>query len=109
MLIQYHLDEHVHPGIALGLQSRGIDVTTTASAMLIGASDEKQLAFASNQQRVVVTHDRDFLRLNNAGVAHVGIVYCHQTKYSVGSLLQTLLLLQECESRESMVQRVEYL
>ena len=93
----------------MGLQSRGIDVTTTASAMLIGASDEKQLAFASNQQRVVVTHDRVFLRLNDAGIAHVGIVYCHQVKYSVGSLLQSLLLLQECESRESMAQRVEYL
>ena len=77
--------------------------------MVIGARDEKQLAFASNQQRVVVTHDRDFLRLNDAGVAHVGIVYCHQAKYSVGSLLQSLLLLQECESRESMVQRMEYL
>jgi len=110
MRIQYHLDEHVHPGIALGLQSQGIDVTTTASAMLVGASDEKQLVYAATEQRVMVTHDRDFLRSSNVSATHTGIVYCHQDKYSVvGALLQMLLLLHACESRESMAQRVEFL
>jgi hypothetical protein len=44
--IKFHLDEHVHPAIAEGLRRRGIDVTTTIEAELLGAEDEKHLEFA---------------------------------------------------------------
>jgi hypothetical protein len=107
MAIKYHLDEHIHPGIAIGLRSRGIDTSTTAESDLSGAADEKHLAFALTEERVAVTHDNDFLRLNAAGVPHAGIAYCHQEKYPLGVLL--LLLLNACETTQSMMGRVEYL
>ena len=44
--IKFHLDENVSNAIANGLRMRGIDVTTSPEAGLIGASDEQQLAFA---------------------------------------------------------------
>jgi len=109
MLIQYHLDEHLHPGIAAGLRARGLDVTTTPEVGLVGADDEKQLAYAQSDGRVMVTHDRDFLRLHAMELAHAGIACCHQEKYSLGVLLQMLLLLHACESGEDMIGRVEYL
>ncbi len=109
MLIRYHLDEHVHPGIAIGLRARGVDVTTTADVSLAGADDEKQLAYATSEQRVLVTHDCDFLRHHAASIAHTGIAYCHQEKYSVGILLQMLLLLHASEGSEDMLGRVEFL
>lgn len=109
MAIKFHLDEHVHPGIAIGLCSRGIDTSTTAESDLIGAGDEKHLAFALAEERVVVTHDNDFLRLHAAGIPHAGIAYCHQEKYPLGTLLQMLLLLDACETTPLMMGRVEYL
>jgi hypothetical protein len=108
MVIRFHLDEHVHPGIAVGLRSRGIDTTTPADVDLAGADDEKHLAYALSEQRVVVTHDSDFLRLHAVGSAHAGIAYCHQDKYPIGFILQMLLLLPACESSEEMQGRVEY-
>lgn len=107
--MRFHLDEQVHPGIAIGLRAHGLDVTTTAEAELGAAVDEKQLAFAISEHRVMVTHDRDFLRLHAKSRLHAGIAYCHQDKYGVGELLQMLLLLNACETNDDMLGRVEYL
>jgi predicted nuclease of predicted toxin-antitoxin system len=76
MPIRFHLDEHISTSIAAGLRRRGVDVTTTAEAELMGADDEAQLAFAASQGRVMVTQDADFLRHHAKGTAHAGIAYC---------------------------------
>jgi predicted nuclease of predicted toxin-antitoxin system len=107
--IRFHLDEHVAAAIAVGLRSHGIDVTTTEEAGLAGASDSSHLAFALGDERVVVTHDHDFLRLHAAGDEHAGICYCHQEKYTAGELLQMLLLVNACYDAAAMKMRVEYL
>ena len=59
--IKYHLDENVSNAVAESLRRRGINVTTTPGQNLNGASDRDQLAFAREQQRVIFTHDDDFL------------------------------------------------
>ena len=45
-MIRLHLDENVDHAVAHGLRLRGIDVTTTTDANLVGAADEEQLSFA---------------------------------------------------------------
>ena len=120
MTIRFHLDEHVHPGIAIGLRAYGVDVTTTFEAGLAGQSDPDQLAFSVQESRVLVTHDSDFLRpqlthdsdflrLQQGAGEHGGIVYCHQQKYSVGQLLRMLYLVYQSYTKEEMDGRVEYL
>lgn len=74
-MILLHLDENVDHAVAHGLRLRGIDVTTTTDANLIGASDAEQLAFALREGRVIFTQDQDFLRHHQAGSEHGGIVY----------------------------------
>lgn len=59
--IRFHLDEHMHSAVAIGLRHRGIDITTTVEAGLMRASDPEQLAFARTQGRVFVTRDRRIL------------------------------------------------
>jgi hypothetical protein len=107
--IRFHLDEHVPKAVAAGLRSHGIDVTTAAEAGLLSAEDRQHLAFAASQARVLVTHDRHFLKHAASGTAHAGIAYCHQEKYAVGELLQALLLLHACSTADDMRARVEYL
>ena len=109
MTIRFHLDEHVHPGIAIGLRAYGVDVTTTFEAGLAGQGDPDQLAFAVQESRVLVTHDSDFLRLQPGASKHGGIAYCHQQKYSVGQLLRMLYLVYQSYTKEEMNGRVEYL
>ena len=109
MTIRFHLDENVNDSVARGLRMRGIDVTTSTETDLLASSDDVQLVFAVAQQRVVVTHDDDFLILHAAGVKHAEICYCHPEKYSIGQLLRALLLVYDCLAGEDMVGHVEYL
>ncbi len=109
MLIRYHLDEHVDSAVAAGLRQRGIDVTTTVEAGLMGATDEDQLAFAAANGRVCVTRDPDFLVLHNRGITHAGIAYWHPKRRSVGQIVLDLTLLWRLATAEGMRGRVEYL
>jgi predicted nuclease of predicted toxin-antitoxin system len=88
--IRFHLDENCPQAIAEGLRRHGIDVTTTPEVGLRGASDEDQTAYALAEGRVVFTQDRDFLRINAAGIPHAGIAYCRQGKQSIGGIIQGL-------------------
>jgi predicted nuclease of predicted toxin-antitoxin system len=106
-MVRFHLDESVRRAIAAGLRSHGIDVITTAEAGLLGADDEGQLAYARAERRIIVTHDDDFLALAH-NTEHFGICYCHQQKYSVGQLVQALLIIHECCTADEMRGHVEF-
>lgn len=50
MAVAVHLDEHIPAGaLASALRHRGIDVTTTAEAGLLGAADREHLAYAASR------------------------------------------------------------
>lgn len=61
--IRFHLDEQVKSVIAGELRRRGIDVTTTVEVGLRTQSDEAQLTFICQEERVLFTQDDDFLRI----------------------------------------------
>jgi predicted nuclease of predicted toxin-antitoxin system len=107
--IRFHLDENCHRAVAEGLRRRGIDVTTTPEAGLLSATDEEQAAYGLAQSRVILTHDRDFLRLHAAGTPHAGITYCDKDTQSIGDLIQGLVLIWEILEPDEMANRVEYL
>jgi predicted nuclease of predicted toxin-antitoxin system len=107
--IRFHLDEHVHPAIAEGLRLRGIDLTTTAEAGLLGRADTDQMAFALREGRVIYTNDHVFLALSAAGAQHPGIVYCHPQKVSIGAIVRGIALIWEVYEPEDLRNRVEYL
>ncbi len=107
--IRFHLDENCNLAIADGLRRRGIDVTTTPEAGLLRATDEVQAAYALAECRVIVTQDRDFLRLNAAGVPHAGIAYCGKDTKSIGEMISGLAQMWERLEPEEMVGRVQFL
>jgi predicted nuclease of predicted toxin-antitoxin system len=107
--IRFHLDEHVSTAVADGLRRRGIDVSTTTDAGLVGADDPAQLAHARAEDRVLFTNDADFLRFQEQGVEHRGIVYCQQQTRSVGEIIRGLELIWEVLEPEEMHRQVEFL
>jgi hypothetical protein len=109
MAIRFHLDENVSGAVAIALRRRGISVTTSADAGLIGAEDYEQLRFALSDNRIVVTHDDDFARIHSQGVAHAGICYCHRDKHSIGELVHLLILVHECFTEDEIRGHFEYL
>jgi predicted nuclease of predicted toxin-antitoxin system len=95
--------------VALALRRRGFDVTTSAEARLLSATDSQQLAYCVRVQRVIITHDSDMIRLSSTGVEHFGIAYCHPTKYKIGGLLRKLLSLAQRIPQDQMRGRVDFL
>ena len=107
--IRYFMDQNFPVPASQGLQRHGIDVLTAQDAIRCGFPDADQLAFATSEQRVVVTFDTDFLVLHQSGVSHAGIAWCPEQKYSIGQLIQMLLLLHGVADRECMRNHLEYL
>jgi predicted nuclease of predicted toxin-antitoxin system len=107
--IRFHLDEHVSHAIAHALRRRGVDVSTTTDAELLGAADSDQLAYALSERRVLVTHDPDLIELAHRDQRHAGIAYCDQERRSLRSLIGSLLLMWEVLSPEAMEGHIEYL
>jgi predicted nuclease of predicted toxin-antitoxin system len=107
--IRFHLDENVNLVIATALRRYGVDVTTTVEANLRTSSDEEQLAYVQRENRVIVTHDDDFLRLVNRTLDHPGIAYCHKEARTIGEIISGLHLIYEVLTPDEIRGRVEYL
>ncbi len=108
-IIRFYADQHYPAPVIAGLLRRGIDIITAQGADLCGANDPDQLAFATAQDRVLITFDSDFLALHQSGTAHTGIVWCPATKYGIGELIKTLVLLHGVVAGSEMHNHVEYL
>ena len=105
--MRFHLDEHVAPAIAAALRRRGIDVTTTADAGLIAATDLAHIEFALQSRRVIVRADADFITLAMAGAEHSGIVFFHATR-GVTPVIRRLLLIDACLDESEMRKHIEF-
>jgi len=108
-VIRFHLDERVEAAAARALRDRGIDVTTAAEAGLLSAHDQQHLALALAENRVLVTHDADFLKLHARGIVHAGIAFCHAEAHSIGGIVRALVLIYECLTEQDMIGHVEWL
>jgi hypothetical protein len=96
------------------LRARGIDVTSAIEEGRCGFSDPEQLAFATEQGRVICTSNLgDFIPLHteslSQGKSHTGIILIHQQRFSVGQQILRLLRLMETKSAEEMQNRIEFL
>jgi hypothetical protein len=107
--MQFYMDQHFPGPASQGLRRHGVDVLTAQEAGNCGLPDADQLAFATAQERVMVTFDTDYLLLHQAGVQHAGIAWCQEQKHGIGQLIQALLLIHGVLDRPSMCNHVEYL
>ncbi len=107
--IRFHLDENVDPAIALGLRRYGVDVTTTNEVGLRGQTDEVQLQFIQENQRVLFTQDTDFLIIASRTNDHPGITYCKKGTRSIGEIIERLVLIYEVLTPKEMIGNVEFL
>jgi hypothetical protein len=109
MALRFHLDEHVPHAVADALRRRGIDVTATSEAGLLGASDQAHLSFATANQRVIYTEDADFLSLVATQPDHTGIVYSAPGTRTIRQFIEFLVLLDACFSPADMWGHIEFI
>ena len=109
LFVRLYLDRHIMARLAVDLRGRGFDVLRTEEAGKDTASDEEQLAFATAENRALLTFNiRDFSPLHKqwqtAGRPHAGIIVSQQLgsrQYSL--LLQRTLRFLDHFTAEEMV------
>ena len=110
--IALYLDEHIQLSLAEALRSRGIDILTTQEAHNTGLEDTQQLAFATDENRVLLSYNRrHFAQIHHRWMRirrpHAGIVLSDQI--SIGIVLRRLMKLYFSLGSKEMANRLEYL
>ena len=105
---RFYMDEHISKAVVAALRTNGVDVLTVPEAGTLGASDEEHLQRATGDGRVIVTQDRDFLRLAATGIHHAGIAYDSQNR-TIGELVRGLMLIHQVLNADEMKDHVEHL
>ncbi len=96
------------------LRSRNVDVLTVADVGMLHRSDEEQLAWAKENNRVIFSFNaRDFYQLHTMlleqNLSHAGIILAPQQRYGIGELMRGVLRLINSKSTEEMEGKVEFL
>lgn len=112
MRIRAYIDEDIPLSFAQALSNRGVDTLTTGAAGNKGFSDAEQLAYVSQNNRIIVTHNKkDFILLHNeymrSGKTHTGIIVTDQL--TVGVMLRRFMKLWFSMTERNMNSRLEFL
>lgn len=112
LFICLYLDEDVNVLVANLLSARGFDVLTVRDAGQLQASDENQLAYAIEQKRALVTHNRsDFEELIQTyfatGRKHHGVILA--VRRPPQEIAQRLLAILNQVTADEMEDQVRYI
>jgi predicted nuclease of predicted toxin-antitoxin system len=96
-------DENVHPEVVAFLRDRGCEVLDVKEQERAGASDRELVHLAAEEQRMILTHDRDFGRLLMAQEQQfpAGIIYLRPGHIDPSFTIGTLRVLAEYERPDS--------
>lgn len=88
-MIDLYSNENFPFDMVLALRQIGYNVLTSYDAGQAnqGIPDEQVLAFAQQQNRIVITLNRDdFLKLHRSGIQHPGIIICKDDRDHEGQV-----------------------
>lgn len=113
--IRLYIDEDaIDEDFVQALKSRNVDVLTVADVGMLHRTDEDQLNWATENNRVIFSFNtRDFYRLHTLlleqELSHSGMILAPQQRYGIGELLRGVLHLINTKSAEEMISQVEFL
>jgi predicted nuclease of predicted toxin-antitoxin system len=113
--VRFLLDEDLHTGIIKGLQARepAVDILDTKTAGLRTRKDPALLELAAQQDRILVTHDRNtmtrfFMDRIALGKPNPGIFIVPQTS-AIGEIIESLLLIWAASQPDEWRDQIVYL
>jgi len=103
-----YCDESIWIPVADGLRERGWTIKTAREEGMLGEPDREQLAYALENDWILVTFDDDFLSLvEGEGLNHAGLLYVRQAGRRIGDVVK--ILDTHLEEREEQDQSIHYL
>ncbi|NER51023.1 MAG: hypothetical protein F6J92_31020 [Symploca sp. SIO1A3] len=112
-VIRLYLDEDaMDSDLVEALRLRNVDVITPADVGMLSRSDEEQLQWALENNRVIYSFNvRDFYQLHTTwleqGKLHAGIILGQQS-YSIGEQMRRIIRIIIAKSAEDIINQVEF-
>jgi predicted nuclease of predicted toxin-antitoxin system len=106
--VRFQLDAHLSSAIAEALKRVGADIHTATEAGLRGQPDTAYIQRGIDEDRVIVTNDKDFLRLAHLHPGHSGIIYCTSSR-NITPIIMELLLVYEILDSDDLHGNVHYI
>ncbi|MDZ8263254.1 DUF5615 family PIN-like protein [Nostoc sp. ChiQUE01b] len=109
-MLKLYSNENFPMDMVLELCQYGYDVLTSQEAgqANLGISDEDVLTFATQNQRVVITLNReDFIALHRTVIFHQGIIICKTDRDYTGQTHALYTYLQQIEDMKNRLIRVK--
>ena len=105
MTVRFYADHNIQAAVVTGLRAKAVDCITAEEDGKANADDEEILERATQLQRVLVTHDKDFFTIFEswwtAGKQFGGIIHAFPTQITIAQLIDDLILIaQVCEPEE---------
>jgi len=111
-MLAFYIDHQFQASVMRGLRQRGIDVLTTLHDGSENLDDELLLARVTGLSRVLVTHDKGFLRIGShwqqTRREFAGIAFSAQEPINVGKAIEYLELMAHTMTVDEMRNRIEY-
>lgn len=114
-MIRFITDEDFDGRIVRGLFRRksDLDLVRAQDVGLLSASDEKLLEWATDNSRIVLTHDKRTMPRHlrdrlNAG-QHAPGVFIVDDWASIGQCVEDILLIAECSEQDEWQEKIVYL
>jgi len=116
LTVRFLADENLDTDIIHGLYARepAIDILDVKTAGLRGTSDPALLEFAAQQDRVLITYDRNtmtrhFRDRRDPGKPTPGVFILTQQESAIGEIIESLLLVWAASQAEEWRNQIAYL
>ena len=116
MIVRFLADEDVRADIVQGLRLRepALDILDVKSSGLRGSKDPALIELAAEQDRILITHDRNtmprhFYELLASGKSGPGLFIVPDRPSAVGETIESLLLVWAASQAEERWNRTVYL
>ena len=107
--IAFYFDACVQVSIAQQLKRHGIDAVTARDLDELRDADSSHLRRATDQNRVLVKYDDDFVKMAQQGTEHAGIVFVPTRYRRIGIVVKELRKFQVMYSRHDTRNLLWYL
>lgn len=106
--LKFYTDTHIAKAVTVQLREKGIDIVRCEEVGMAEATDLAHLEYATEQGRILISHDSDFLALHSEWQSqnreHTGIVRASpeiQHKNQVGKIVSAIMEFQELVELEA--------
>lgn len=99
-MIKFLSDENMAPSLVKAIRKKGFNIKDIKEEEMFGINDDKVLKMANDENRIVISHDKDFANLiNNKLMPHKGVILLRFIDQSPNNVIKHFIPLLDSKIR----------